>query len=70
MRDGTIDVTAHDSARVDSGGQVADVMREFVRWLSPNSVKQYSLICVKIARDEWNARIQHCYTLSTDVLAR
>jgi hypothetical protein len=52
MRDGTIDVPAHDSARADSGEEVADVIREFVQWLLANSVKQNSLICVKIARDE------------------
>jgi hypothetical protein len=52
MRDGTIDVPANDSARAHSGEEVADVIREFVQWLLPNSVKQYSLICVKIDRDE------------------
>jgi hypothetical protein len=52
MRDGTTDVPAHDLERVDPGKEVADAIREFVRWLLPNSVKQYSLICVKITRDE------------------
>jgi len=38
MRDGTIDVTAHDSERADSGEEVADGIREFVQFSRRGSI--------------------------------